>query len=240
MKAEIIIDHHSQQVKLILDWKTGKIGQRLTADEAENVAKLIEQKGQEASREAFKQWLLQFECDEDVIVVDGKKYRFKMVAEKEFLTKFGPITVPRRIYQQDLGGKIHVPLDIAWNMHGEFMTRDVRECVLYMNAFMLPNEIQECLEKTSAFQPSRTAIQNVVNEMGEHLEQYEDALLNAVRENESLPVEKAKAFVVSLDRKMESLLLERDDGALRIILSLEYYLNAYEYKDSSRSLSRVV
>jgi hypothetical protein len=78
MKADIIIDQETQKVKLILDWKAGNIGEKLTADEAEEVAKLIEYVSRAANCEAFKQWLMQFECHEDVIVVDGKTYRFKM------------------------------------------------------------------------------------------------------------------------------------------------------------------
>ena len=78
MKADIIIDHETQKVKLILDWKAGNIGQKLTADEAEDVVKHIEAASREASREAFRQWLMQFECHTDVIVFDGKTYRFKM------------------------------------------------------------------------------------------------------------------------------------------------------------------
>ena len=37
-------------------------------------------------------------------------------------------------------------------------------------------------------------------------------------------------------RKMEALLLEYDDGVDRVIRSLEYYLESYEYKESSRKL----
>ena len=101
MKADMIIDQKSQKVKLVLDWSGGTIGQHLTVDESKNVVKLIEQATQEAGREAFQAWLIQHECHENVILIDGKTYRFKMVSEKKFLTKFGVITVPRRIFQQD-------------------------------------------------------------------------------------------------------------------------------------------
>ena len=84
MKTDIIIDHETQKVKLILDWKAGNIGQKLTDDEAEDVVKLIEEAAREASRKAFKAWLMQFECHTDVIVAGGKTYRFKMVSEKIF------------------------------------------------------------------------------------------------------------------------------------------------------------
>ena len=122
MKADVIIDQETQKVKLIFDWAAGKIGERLTADEAEKVVKLIEEASQNAGREVFKAWLTQFEWHDDVTVVDGKTYRFKMVSEKKFLTKFGVITVPRRIFQQDNGGQTYVPLDVAWEMAGEFAT----------------------------------------------------------------------------------------------------------------------
>jgi len=199
MKAEIIIDQETQKVKLILDWKAGIVGEHLTADEAEGVVKLIEEASREASREVFRQWLMQFECHTDVIVIDGKTYRFKMVSEKKFLTKFGVITVSRRIFQQDNGGQTFIPLDVAWEMQGEFATRDVRECVLYMSALMSPTDTETCLQKAAAFQPSRTAIQNIVDEMGGQLEQHEDVLLNEVRLQEELPIDETKVFAVSLD-----------------------------------------
>ena len=199
MKAEVIIDHETQKVKLVFDWQGGEIGKHLSADEAENVMRLIEEATQQAGREAFKQWLEQFECDADVLEVEGKKYRFKMVSEKTFLTKFGRVTVARRLFQQDVGGKTYVPLDAAWEMVGENMTRDVRECVLYMSALMSPTETETCLQKATAFHPSRTAIQNLIDKTGRCLDQYEDVLLDEVREKESLPLEETKAFVVSLD-----------------------------------------
>ena len=199
MKAELSIDRETKSVKLLLNWKDGKIGKQLTADEAENVVSLLEDVSQAANREAFKEWLMQFECHKDVIVIDGKTYRFKMDSQKEFLTKFGAIMVSRRIFQQDTGGPIYVPLDVAWEMDGEFATREVRECVLYMSPLMTPAETEECLQKAAAFRPSRTAIQNMIQEMGQLLEQYEDILLDEVRLHEELPIEKARVFAVSGD-----------------------------------------
>ena len=60
MKANMIIDQESQKVKLILDWSVGTIGQHLTGDESEKVTQMIEQATQEAGREAFQAWLMQF------------------------------------------------------------------------------------------------------------------------------------------------------------------------------------
>lgn len=199
MKADIIIDQETQKVKLILDWKAGNIGQILTSDEAEKVVQLIEEASQNASREAFKAWLMQHECHDDVIIIEGHTYRFKMVSEKKFLTKFGVIIVPRRIFQQDTGGETYVPLDVAWGMQGEFATREVRECVLYMSPLMTSEETETCLKKTAAFHPSRTAIQNIIDEMGQLLEQHEDVLLDEVHLQEELPVAETQVLAVSLD-----------------------------------------
>ena len=59
MKADVIIEQETQKVKLILDGKAGIVGQNLTADDAENVVKLIENASRKAGREAFWQWLMQ-------------------------------------------------------------------------------------------------------------------------------------------------------------------------------------
>ncbi|MCL2117465.1 MAG: hypothetical protein FWH27_03455 [Planctomycetaceae bacterium] len=53
MKVDIIIDQDMQKVKLILDGKAGIVGPNLTADDAENVVKLIEQASRKANCEAF-------------------------------------------------------------------------------------------------------------------------------------------------------------------------------------------
>ena len=48
MKADIIIDHDTQKVKLIFDCAAGKVVEHLTSDEAENITKLVEQAAQNA------------------------------------------------------------------------------------------------------------------------------------------------------------------------------------------------
>jgi len=75
----------------------------------------------------------------------------------------------------------------------------------YMIASMSPNETQTCLQKIAAFHPSRTAIQNIIDEMGQKLEQHEDVLLDEVRLQEELPVEETKVLAVSLDGLTASL-----------------------------------
>jgi hypothetical protein len=199
MKTNMVIKQDEQQLSLVIDWKNGSIGQRLSADEAEAVVEHLRCAASEACREAFKQWLLQHECHDDTIVVNGKTYRFKMVAEKEFLTKFGHLVIPRRLYQQDVGGEVHVPLDEAWNMQRQFATIDVRDALLYLSALMSPGDTVASLDKVATFSCSKTAIQNIVDEMGKILEEHGDELLDAVRTEEEIPVTKTRVMAVSLD-----------------------------------------
>jgi hypothetical protein len=188
-----------QKLTLVIDWRNGRLGKRLSIDDAENVVEYLRHTVHEAAREAFKHWLLQFESDADVLVVDGKIYRFKMIAEKEILTKFGHVTIPRRLYQQDTGGPVHVPLDEAWNMHGQFATADVRESLLFLTTHLSPGETVACLDKVASFTCSKTTVQNIVDEMGDDLEEHEDALMATVRLAEELPVTETKCVAVSLD-----------------------------------------
>jgi len=199
MKVHWTMNTANQKLTLVIDCKNGPLGQNLSADEAENVIQQLEQTVHEAAREAFKQWLLQFESDADVLMVDGQIYRFKMVAEKEILIKFGHITIPRRLYQQDAGGPVHVPLDEAWNMHGQFAASDVRESLLFLAAHLSPGESVACLDKVASFTCSKTTVQNIVDDMGAYLEEHEDELMKSVRIAEELPVSETKCIAVSLD-----------------------------------------
>jgi len=64
----------------------------------------------------------------------------------------------------------------------------LRPVIMRASVSMSPNETEECLQKIAAFHPSRTAIQNIIDEMGQRLEQHEDVLLDEVRLHEELPI----------------------------------------------------
>jgi len=199
MITDIVINASEQKLSLVIDLKNGKLGQHLNADEAEQVVEHLRQTTSELCREALKQWLLQHECQNETILVNGKIYRYKMTAEKEFLTKFGTLVIPRRLYQQDVGGESYVPLDEAWKMRRQFATVDVRDALLYLSTLMSPGEVVECLDKVATFSCSKTAIQNIVDEMGVILEEHGDELLDVVRAVEEIPVTQTRAMSVSLD-----------------------------------------
>jgi hypothetical protein len=199
MKAETIVNLSDQKVNLIIDLTAGELGSRISAEEAVNVCRYLQECANEAIKIALLAWLLQHECHDDIVIRDGKNYRFKCVSNKEILTRFGVINVPRRLYQQDNGGETYVPLDEAWGMIDQFATNDVRETLLYTSAYLSPGEIVPILQKVSSFTCSRTAIQNVINEFGEQLNESENDVLKTVRDNEEHPVEDTRSFVASID-----------------------------------------
>jgi hypothetical protein len=199
MKMDFAYDPSEQKLSLVIDLQQGELGKHLTADEAEQVVKHLQTASNTLCQEAFKQWLLLHECYDETIIIHGQLYRFKMVAEKEFLTRFGHITISRRLYQRDYGGDVYVPLDEAWNMKDQFATLDVRDSLLFLSALMSPSETIKCLDKVATFSCSKTAIQNIIDEMGKELEEHGDELLDAVRACEELPVADTRVMSVSLD-----------------------------------------
>ena len=62
----------------------------------------------------------------------GVRYRFEQVAEKQWMTVWGKVTVPRRLYQADAGGPSWVPLDGRCGMAGRFLTPKLERLVVFL------------------------------------------------------------------------------------------------------------
>ena len=62
-------------------------------------------------RAGFQRLAQACEIGDDTVVDHGKRYRFKQVADKEWMTLRGKVRVARRLYQHDRGGPSRVPLD---------------------------------------------------------------------------------------------------------------------------------
>ena len=121
-----------------------------------------------------------------------------MVCEKNFMTPFGKMTLPRKVYQADRGKKTHGPLDTAWDMEGQFATIEVREVVFYLFGLITPMEAETVLKKGSLFHPSSTAIKRMVNEMGEWFEAHDTELRDQVQAKATVP-ENTRVLTASLD-----------------------------------------
>ena len=135
----------------------------------------------------------------DLVIVRGEKtMRLKILSEKTFMTPFGKMTLERKVYQADRGGECHVPLDAAWGMEKQFASLEVREAMLYACGLVTPAETETMLQKCALFQPSSTAIKNIVNEMGEWVEEHVSAVREQMKIDDAAP-ENTRVLAASLD-----------------------------------------
>jgi hypothetical protein len=104
------------------------------------------------------------------VIVDGLRLRYKASSIKKFHVGFGVAAVNRRLYQADDGGACASPLDIRFNMVGEYALPDVREGVLHAAALMTPEEVSETMKDFRMPPMSATAVKRVILEAGARLE----------------------------------------------------------------------
>jgi len=127
---------------------------QLTSELASQISRALENAMASAGRVAFKAFVERYDVLEPSLDVDGKTVRFKDQIPKEFLTRFGPIDIDRRVYQADRGGPVVVPLDILWGMQGHYTVPDVREAICFAMAHMTPDETAQLFSMCSLFKPS--------------------------------------------------------------------------------------
>jgi hypothetical protein len=118
---------------------------------------------------------------------DGQRLRYRGLADCEWLTAFGRITVRRRVYRgAGRGAASAVPLDEACGMQGRFMTADLEELAALGMAMLTAREVEQLLGRTLPEGPSATAIQNVVRRVGDELGTQRAAIEAAIEEQAPL------------------------------------------------------
>ena len=78
---------------------------------------------------------------------DGQVYRFKQVVDKEWMTLWGKVILPRRLYQADRGGPSRVPLDERYGMAGRFMVPELERVTAFLGARLVPAEVEDSLRE---------------------------------------------------------------------------------------------
>jgi hypothetical protein len=198
MSAKGIVQSVIEEVKSMLAKAEGVLSREVTPERAEEVSRALTEAVSAGWVAGFRTWLEEHDTKAETIQREGTVYRYKLDSEKEFLTPAGPMTVRRRVYQPDAGGKCFIPVDAAWGMEGEFATVEVRDAVLFSVALSTPKETETLLKKCALFHPSETAIKTMAKEMGTWLEEHEDGVLAEIRAEESLP-EETRVVCASLD-----------------------------------------
>ena len=138
------------------------------------------------------------ESASETMVSDGQVYRFKQVVDKEWMTLWGKVKVPRRLYQADRGGPSRVLLDERCGMAGRFMVPELERVTAFLGARLVPAEVEDSLGEMLPEPPSRTAIQHVLSTVGQCAEEGSGQL------------ELALEAVVPLDAKGDTLVVSWD------------------------------
>ena len=149
-------------------------------------------------RAGFQRLAHACEFDDDTLVADGRIYRFKQVVGKEWMTMWGKVVVPRRLYQADRGGPSRMPLDERCGMSGRFMVPELERVTAFLGARLVPAEVEDSLREMLPEPPSRTAIQHVLSTVGQSAEEGADQLELALQAAAPLDVE-GDTLVVSWD-----------------------------------------
>ena len=149
-------------------------------------------------RAGYRNFLESYDEQEESVCKNGVPLFWKMKSSKNYLTPFGVIDVERNVYQSHEGRDSQIPLDEKWCMVGEFATCEVRESILWSVAYLTPRETATMLKKCALFHPSPTAIQNIVNDSGDWLEENRKKILATIRVEDKIP-ETTRVMVASLD-----------------------------------------
>jgi hypothetical protein len=120
----------------------------------------------------FRQLALACETSADQVVRGGTVYRFKQDAPKAWLTPWGTVMMPRRLFQPDRGGPCWVPLDERCGMVDRFMVPELERVTCFLGARLVPAEVEESLSEVLPERPSRTAIQHVLAKVGQVAEDH--------------------------------------------------------------------
>lgn len=158
----------------------------------------------DASRAAGKAGLKELLRNEDVqkpkISYNEDIYRFKGTSEKCILTLFGEINVSRFVYgNEKKGGTYYIPLDSMLGMYNnDYATLETREMILFASSNNTPHETALLLSKASLCCPSRTAIQNIIENDGCFMEEHNSELLKKTLSHQEIPQE-AEVMVASMD-----------------------------------------
>jgi hypothetical protein len=153
-----------------------------------------------AGKAGLEEYLSQHDTIKPTIEKNGSVLRYKGTSSKELLTLFGTISTNRAMYYDEkAGGEYHFPLDTALGIEkDDFATLETREMILFASASCVPRELSDLLKKCSLCTPSRTAIQNIINRDGMHMEAIRETLSEKTFNEQKVP-EATEAVVASLD-----------------------------------------
>lgn len=150
-----------------------------------------------AGRQAFVRFVHLQENVDDLLDHDDRRYRFKQVSTKEWLTPFGVVQVDRRYFQPDAGGDGVSAIDLRCGMSDRFMTPDVEEAVAFASANLSPTMTRSLLAKVLPHPPSAKAIRRTIAKLGQWADEAQDEVEARIAREAPLP--EGEILAVSVD-----------------------------------------
>ena len=146
--------------------------------------------------------LARYDVEIQSIVVDGKLLRKCLdKEEKRYMTASGPIMVKRNLYRPQGGGKSICPLELRAGIVGGVYTPVLARQITYMMGNMTSVETSNLFEELHVEGPSSSSCDRLPKEVSAQWEKNREEWEDALREQETVPVE-ATVLAVSLDGVM--------------------------------------
>ncbi len=182
----------------LLQWEHRLQSPEAGPEEFEQMIRQFRGSVDDIGRVGFRRLAQACEIDDDTVVHQGRIYRFKQDVPKEWMTLWGKVQVPRRLYQPDRGGPSWVPLDERCGMSQRFMVPALERVTVLLGAQLVPSEVETTLTELLPEPPSRTAIQHLLTTVGQYAEDHAEQLELALQDAAPLKAE-ADTLVVSWD-----------------------------------------
>jgi hypothetical protein len=149
--------------------------------------------------------------------------------KRTVMTKFGPVVVNRRLYQNE-DGNYRFLLDEALGLKTKTLaTPTLEQTALYLASQMPFRQAAELLEKTSGGVLSHQMIHRILQEKGEQFDQEEEQATKELTENGVLPKsqnKKVKRLFIEADGTFINLQKEKKKKAeIKLIISHEGWRN---------------
>lgn len=156
---------------------------------------------QAIGQEALKETLEHYDLENNVLEVNGKKYRKKHKAARTYQTACGPVTVQRHVYACRKDDESFCPLEYQTGLIESYWTPKAAKNALWALSHLPPQEVEDLCGQWGGMNPSRSSLDRLPKALQQHWEPHTLDYHHDLCESEIIPKE-AVCVAVSLDGVM--------------------------------------
>lgn len=120
-------------------------------------------------REMTHQGLQLYGTDADIITIGDIKAYDKGVSTESYQSPFGPVLLPRHVYQTSLGGRTYCPLEVSAGIMGKTTPKFAKQ-VSSKFSNMSAKDVVFDLDRNHSRKVSQSFVQDIVNTVGTEIE----------------------------------------------------------------------